>query len=177
MAADPMCMATDMCPKECTTNDDCPAGRECCDLSSDSEKTVICIDKGQCPEKCVHATSECPLGQECCDAGDGLLVCVSASECPGSVPCTQGEVCKNSKGEPNGFECCDVPELGWRCVGSGGCGDWGTCAGDEDCPKGRECCALEAGPTCVPTGACPDQGSQPHACIGACSDPPDEAHG
>lgn len=161
MADKPMCMAEAMCPKECETGADCPPNQECCDLSTATEEQRVCIDKGQCPARCQHSTSECPLGQECCDAGDGLLVCVSASECPGSVSCKEGDICKNSKGEPNGFECCEVPGLGWRCVGSGGCGEWGGCSGHEDCPVGRECCDLDGNASCVPTGACPTQETLP----------------
>jgi hypothetical protein len=153
MAAQPTCMAEAMCPKNCTKDEDCPATQECCDLKD----TVVCVDKGQCPERCYHSTTECPLGQECCDAGDGLLVCVSDAECPGSVPCADAAAtCYNSEGKPlEGVVCCDVPEVGFRCVGSGGCGDWQTCSQNTDCPDGRECCPLKAGNTCVPTGACP----------------------
>jgi hypothetical protein len=161
MAQTPTCMSDAMCPKDCKTDADCPSHQECCDLND----TVVCLDKGQCPEKCLHSTTECPLGQECCDAGDGLLVCVSAAECPGSITCAgPTDVCVNSRGEPNGFTCCEVPELGFRCVGSGGCDDWGACEVDADCPVGRECCELEAGLTCVPTGACPIQGHQLPPC-------------
>lgn len=153
MAAQPMCMAEGMCPKECKTNEDCPPTQECCDLKDH----VICVDKGQCPQRCYHSTMECPLGQECCDAGDELLVCVADAECPGSVPCDgPGAVCLNSEGKPKeGFVCCDVPEVGYRCVGSQGCGNWQSCSVMEDCPVGRECCPLQQGRTCVPTGACP----------------------
>ncbi len=161
MAKTPTCMADAMCPKNCVTDDDCPSTQECCDLNT----SVVCLDKGQCPQKCFHSTTECPLGQACCDSGDGLLICVNSSECPGSVLCTAPtDVCKNSQGEANGDTCCEVPELGFRCVGSAGCADWQTCATSADCPTGRECCALEAGLTCVPTGACPIQGPQLPPC-------------
>jgi len=161
MAKAPTCMADAMCPKNCVTSDDCPSTQECCDLN----KSVVCVDIGQCPQKCFHSTTECPLGQACCDSGDGLLVCVASSQCPGSVACTAPtDVCKNSQGEANGDTCCAVPELGFRCVGSGGCDTWQTCATSADCPTGRECCALQAGLTCVPTGACPVQGPQLPPC-------------
>lgn len=154
MAEAPMCMAEGMCPKDCTTDEDCPSHQECCDLNSQ----VVCLDRGQCPQRCLHSSKECPLGQVCCDSGDDLLICVSSAECPGSVVCSGPEhVCTNSEGKANGDVCCEVPELGFRCVGSGGCQDWETCSVDTDCKIGRECCALDGGLTCVPTGACPDQ--------------------
>jgi hypothetical protein len=152
MAETPTCVAEGMCPKVCTTNEDCPDTQECCDLN----ETVVCLDIGQCPQKCFHSSSECPDGLECCDSGDGLLICISDAECPGSVSCTDASyVCKNGSGEPNGETCCEVPDLGFRCVGSAGCDNWTTCVTNEDCPTGRECCQLMDGLTCVPTGACP----------------------
>jgi len=147
-------MAEAMCPKNCTTDEDCQPNQECCDLKDN----MVCLDIGQCPQRCNHSSKECPLGQVCCDAGDDLLLCVSPSECPGSVSCPDAEhTCTNSEGKPDGKECCEVPELGFRCVGSGGCGDWGACTVDTDCPIGRECCEFDTGMFCVPTGACPDQ--------------------
>ena len=149
MAAQPTCMAAAMCPKECGSSADCTNGQECCDL----ETQKICIDPGQCPAKCLF-NSECPLGQQCCDAGDGLLICVASSDCPQPVACTQGSVCTNQDGEPNGFECCDVPTVGFACVGFGGCGTWETCNANADCPKGRECCPTPDGSMCLPLSSC-----------------------
>ncbi len=153
MATQPTCMADGMCPKNCTLDSDCPSTQECCDLKDN----VLCLDKGQCPQRCHHSTAECPLGQECCDAGGDLLVCQPDANCPGSVSCAgPTDVCKTQDGQvKDGFTCCDVPEVGYKCVGSGGgCGNWQTCATSADCPDGRECCPLKAGLTCVPTGAC-----------------------
>jgi len=151
------------CTSECSTNDDCPSGYLCFQVTSQGKDCVPGLYT-KCPQCLIDG---CAAGQTCDQASGACKA--AAGECG---PCEKDDDCGL------GFRCfafsaevqrC-VPECGAGCPGNSTCAaiaagegtegvrvckpNGGTCCFGDTCNAGCDCSDKPATPYCNPAGEC-----------------------